>query len=75
MSYDNNSNLTEYFSTVVEMEKLLETIPLPTTKEALASASAWGARKCLDEMRIQLTILRRTLQDVELERQQQEKEQ
>lgn len=73
MSYDNETELAKYYATAVEMEKLLETIPLPTTAEALASASIWGVRKCLDEVRIQLTILRLTLQDIELERECQER--
>ena len=73
MNYDTETELAKYYATAVEMEKLLETIPLPTTKEALDSASKWGVRKCLDEVRIQLTILRRTLQDIELERECQER--
>ena len=69
MSYDNNADLTEYFTTIVEIEKLIESIPYPTTADVLNSASKWGVKKSLDELRMQCAIMRRTLQDIELERQ------
>lgn len=75
MSYDNNADLTKYFTAVVEAEKLIDALPDPTTTDVLESVSKWGVQRCLDELSVQFAILRRTLHDIEIERQQKEKEQ
>lgn len=67
MSYHNNTDLTTYFATVLEAEKLIETIPHPLTSEVLDNASLWGIHRCLSELSTQFAIMRRTLQDLGLE--------
>lgn len=67
MSYDNKDDLGTYFATSMKMLSDVETIPYPPVKGVLEDVSLWGVQKCLDEIRIQITMLQHALQDVAIQ--------